>query len=263
MTEPIALGDRLGRLGVVLAAGAVTVSVATAGAWTSFGGDEPSEVGDTTEIQVTDIAHEAELAAGDIDADHDAHAAQGDGHHDRLAPYPERHADATSEEQAAAGQLLRDVRTHLVAYADVDAATADGYRKPRGKRGPITHYLNRELAQGGGDVLDPAHPTGLIYLTIANREPVLLGAFFVAQPGTPAPMPAGDLVVWHSHSLDCPEFFATPDNPCLDARRMLHVWTFDQLTVPGGRRGNGPERTVSLVDPFGVPLRTAVEKVDG
>jgi hypothetical protein len=97
---------------------------------------------------------------------------------------------------------------------------------------------------------------------------VLLGAFFVTPAGTEAPTPAGDLVVWHSHSPDCPAFFATEDNPCLDARRMLHVWTADEVTLSAARLGRhgGRDRaaqTVQVVDPFGVPFRAAVEKVDG
>jgi hypothetical protein len=245
MTEPIALGSRLGRLGVVLAAGAVTVSAATAMAWTSIGDDQPSEV-----------------VPAEIDGDHDAHGAMGRGQHQRLAPYNERYDAASPAERAEADELRADVGTAVAAYADVDATIESGYRPPRRQRGPITHYLNRELAQGAA-VLDPAKPTGLVYLTVGGKEPVLLGAFFVAPAGKPAPMRAGDLVVWHSHSPDCPDFFATEAEPCLDARRMLHVWTFDQVTLPAGRRGNAPERTVRLVDPFGVPLRAAVEKVDG
>jgi hypothetical protein len=191
-------------------------------------------------------------------------AAMGGHHHPALPPYAERYAAATPEDQQAADDLLADVRSTLAAYADVDAAVAAGYRAPRRQGGPLAHYLNPELARSG-DVLDPAQPSGLVYFTGGTGDPVLLGAFFVAPAGTPAPMPAGDLVVWHSHNPACPDFFATPDEPCLDARRMLHVWTVDEVTLPGGRRFNRDGRpvTVQVVDPFGVPFRASVEKVDG
>ena len=181
----------------------------------------------------------------------------GPGHrHQSLAPYDQRYSEATADEQEAADQLLASVRSTLAAYADVDDAVAAGYQAPRRPRGPTRHYLDRTVAEEGR-VLDPARPDGLVYGTGAAGEPVLLGAFFVARPGAPAPSPAGELVVWHSHDPSCPAFFATADAPCADARRMLHVWTADRVELAG--RDRGPH-VVAVVDPFGTPFRAAITR---
>ena len=52
-------------------------------------------------------------------------------------------------------------------------------------------------------------------------------------------------------------FFATADEPCTDARRMLHVWTADQVELVGGR--DQPVE-VEVVDPFGAPFRASVAR---
>jgi hypothetical protein len=204
-----------------------------------------------------------EAAAEHTDhTEHTGHGAPGKhGDHPTLTPYDERYAAAGDDEQASADRLRADVTDTLAAYADVDAAVAAGYRAPRRPKGTRWHYLNRTLAHDD-DVLDPAHPEGLVYLTVEGRDPVLLGAFFVAPPGVEAPRPAGDLVVWHSHDADCPGFFATADAPCTDVRRMLHVWTADRVTVTGRGRAHRTAE-VRVVDPFGAPFDAAVEVVRG
>lgn len=252
--NPIPLGapprSRLGRVGVAVTVGVVAVLAASAVAWAQLHDDEPADV--TT----------GRGAMVDMEAAPDAMAHEQGKHHEPLPPYEERYAAATAAEQQAAADLLADVRATLAAYEDVDAATAAGYKAPRRKRG-LTHYLHPDLARNG-QVLDPAHPTGLVYLSTRDDEPVLLGAFFVAPAGSPAPMPAGDLVVWHSHRTDgtCPDFFATEEAPCLDARRMLHVWTVDEVALPRDRHGQREARTVRVVDPFAVPFRAGVEVVE-
>jgi hypothetical protein len=178
--------------------------------------------------------------------------------HPQLPPYEQRYASASPEEQAAADALLADVRTTLAAYEDVDAAVAAGYQAPRHPRGPIAHYVNPSVADEG-HLLDPSHPNGLVYYTGGNDGPVLLGAFFVTPPGTAAPTPAGDLVVWHSHNPGCPGVFATADAPCTDVRRMLHVWTAEQVSVASRRTGQPIE--VQVTDPFGVPFGASVTRV--
>ena len=188
-------------------------------------------------------------------------AGHGDHEHPTLAPYDERYAAASADDQAAADDLRAEVAATLEAYADVDAAVAAGYQAPRRPNSTRWHYLNRTLARDD-DVLDPRHPEGLVYSTVEGHDPVLLGAFFVAPPGVEAPSPAGDLVVWHSHDPACPGFFATTDEPCTDVRRMLHVWTADTVTVTGRRNPEGTAE-VRIVDPFGAPFGAAVELVRG
>jgi len=191
--------------------------------------------------------------------------------HERPArtPFAERRAAASTDEQTAADDLVTDVRATLAPYAEVDAALAAGYQLPRRRnpaaRGGLVHYIHPGRA-ADGHVLDPTLPEGLVYATRPGEgeggagEPVLVGAFFLAAAGEAAPLPAGDLAVWHSHDGEgCPTFFVTDTDPCVATRRMLHVWTADQVTTPG-RHSAGP-RTLRVVDPFGTPFRAAVEPV--
>lgn len=80
-------------------------------------------------------------------------------------------------------------------------------------------------------------------MTGADGDLVLVGAFFTARPGVDAPTPAGDLVVWHSHGPG--------------SRRMLHVWTAEEVELVGRR---DQPVTVRVVDPFGAPFRASVER---
>jgi hypothetical protein len=66
--------------------------------------------------------------------------------------------------------------------------------------------------------------------------------------------------VWHSHDPACTGFFATPDAPCTDSRRMLHVWTADHVDIAAPRLG----RTVgvAIVDPFGAPFTASIARSD-
>jgi hypothetical protein len=262
------LRRRAVRVGAAAALAAVgLVAVGGAVAWAVAGDDEPAA--DQTGGQ----AHVHDEAAGGSDgsgataaaaapgrrAHHPAHRPGAAGHrHEPLPAYDERYADASAEERAAADELLVDVRATLESYADVDAALAAGYQAPRHPHSARRHYLNPSVAEDGA-VLDPTRPNGLIYYTPDDADPVLVGAFFIAPPGTPAPTPAGDLAVWHSHNPSCTDFFATPDAPCTDVRRMLHVWTVDQLEVVSRRTGEPVE--LDVTDPFGTPFRASVAKV--
>jgi hypothetical protein len=241
---------------IVAAVAAVTALVGSAVAYANAGDDDAA--GDT-----------AGAADGAVAADHGGHRDGPDeddepgGHarhrHPRLPAYDERYEAAGAGERAAAADLLDEVTATLATYADVDAAVAAGYLAPRRPHSARHHYLNPSLVRDA-DVLDPRHPEGLVYHEVEGREPVLLGAFFVAPRGAEAPRPAGDLVVWHSHDPACPDFFATADAPCTDVRRMLHVWTADTVTMTARR---DPQRSaeVRFVDPFGAPFRAVVEPV--
>jgi hypothetical protein len=246
-------------IGAVVVAAVVAVTAGAAGAVMAAQGDEaPTDAAGagspgTGAHHADEASSPADGAAGPARGDHGTHA----GHrHDPLPPYEQRYADATEDERRAADELLASVRSALAPYADVDAAVAAGYEAPRRPRGPTVHYVDRSVAQEG-HVLDPARPNGLVYGTDPGGEPVLLGAFFVAPPGTPAPSPAGDLVVWHSHAPSCPAFFVTADDPCTDAHRMLHVWTVDRVELAG--RSDQPVE-VQVVDPFGAPFRASVAR---
>lgn len=244
-----------GRLGVVAAVGTVAVLLVGGGAvaWASSADDDPhgADHGD------------GPGGHGDRDRHADENGTQArrrhEERHEALTPYPERHAAASAGERDAADLILAGTGEALAAYADVDAAVAAGYEAPRRTRGNRAHYLNPSFARDD-DLLDPAHPEGLVYYTGGPGDPVLLGAFFVAPKGAEAPSPAGDLALWHSHSRRCPGFFATDDEPCTGTRRMLHIWTADDIVVPA-RRGS-PGGPAQVVDPFATPFGAALEAVD-
>ena len=237
---------------------AVAVTALVAAVAVAMGDDDASAGARTALAEMAPTR--AQEGEGDGDGGHqDGHRAPADGarpghRHEPRPPYEQRYGEATADEQQAADELLASVRATLAAYADVDAAVAAGYQAPVRPRGPTVHYLDPTVAEEGR-VLDPARPNGLIYRTDPAGAPVLLGAFFVAPPGAPAPSPAGDLVVWHSHDPACPAFFATADEPCTEARRMLHVWTADRVELETRRRG---PVEVEVTDPFGTPFRASI-----
>jgi hypothetical protein len=251
---------RMGLISTLLAAACLAVGGAVA--WAAGSDDSPPD----------DQAASDDRGDGTHDHDEDAHAhaeavaagvaGRGRGHshrHEPLPPYDDRVGQATPEEQAAADALVADVRATLAAYADPDDALAAGFQTPRDTTGrfPIHHYRDPTVAEEG-TVLDPERPNGLVYYEPEGSDPVLLGAYFVAPPDTPAPTPAGDLAVWHSHNPRCPDFFATEDEPCADVRRMLHVWTVDTLDVTSPRTGEPV--AIEVTDPFGAPFLASVAR---
>lgn len=178
--------------------------------------------------------------------------------HPRQEPYDRRYAAATPEERRAADDLLARTREAVAAYPSPAEAEAAGYRPPRNPRGPMDHHLNPALV-ADGDVLDPAHPEGLVF-TDGPDGPELVGAFFVAPAGAEVPGGAGDLVTWHSHSPACTQFFTTAADPCSDTRRMLHVWTVESAELV---RRDGRAVHVEVVNPFGAPFLASVERAGG
>jgi hypothetical protein len=70
-------------------------------------------------------------------------------------------------------------------------------------------------------VLDPARPEGLLYGRTDHHGLVLIGAFYLMEPGEHGPQPGGCLTTWHTHNGNGIE--------------MLHVWTVD---MPGGPFAN-------------------------
>lgn len=242
-------------------------ALATAGAvggLTAFvvaGDDAPATQAIAAREATTSTAHDhpgAGARAGNGDGAGGARGARGAGAghaHPRQEPYPERYAAASPEEQVAADDLVAATRAAVSAYPNPEAAEAAGYRPPRRAGGRTQHYLNPTLA-ADGDVLDPAHPEGLVF-TEGPDGPELIGAFFTARPGVEVPVPAGELVTWHSHNPDRPAFFASADEPRTDTRRMLHVWTAETVDLVSRR---GDEVTVEVLDPFGAPFLASVTR---
>jgi hypothetical protein len=250
---------------VATAVAVVLVTVGGAVALAAGGDDDPQAPSAAAPAQGHDHDHDADSpGAGATAEPPTGDAPTGDhhgGHHEHppLTPYADRYAAATSEQQAAADDLRAAVAVTVAPYADVDAAVAAGYRVVPGTEHTIAHYVDPSAVRDGR-VLDPSRPEGLVYYAAGGGDPVLLGAFFVAPPGEPVPDDAGGIVVWHSHDPACTAFFATPDQPCTDTRRMLHVWTADHVDITARRTGQTVG--VDFVDPFGTPFRAAIARSD-
>lgn len=246
-------GNRLGRLGIATIAavvGVLTVTAAVAMA-TSGGDDPPTTDAPAGGAGTTTTAHDHAATAGR------AGSARRHARHQHPAPVPydRRYDEATASQQQAVDDLRAEVARTIAPYRDPAAAEAAGFRPPRRPGAKIAHYVDIAAVRDGR-VLDPDAPEGLVYYT-GGPEPVLLGAFFVAPPGTAVPDDTGGIVVWHSHDPACAGFLATAEAPCTGQRRMVHVWTFDELTLT---RPDGRKVTIELADPFGAPLRASVRK---
>jgi hypothetical protein len=128
-------------------------------------------------------------------------------------------------------------------YASLSAATAAGYVPATNPSGYEVHYADWQIVRSG-DVLDPNHPSSLVYANTV-KGPVLLGAMYLgAGPCIPGPDIGGPLTQWHAH-----------DNLCLSATThqvvgktdtsgtcasgvhntntyfMLHVWVAPSLAA--------------------------------
>ncbi len=164
---------------------------------------------------------------------------------DGVWPAPPHHHECTDpvtpEQQAAADQLVVDVKASLERWPTLSDAYAAGYQQiapPFGGAG--AHYLNVEYANDG-IILDPMKPESLMY---DGNE--LQGAMFLMESvADEGPMVGGCLTPWHSHNNLC---YAAPPNEggyvsgftemgCFGSSQlyitpgMLHVWVIDR---PGG-----------------------------
>ncbi len=150
------------------------------------------------------------------------------------------HRAPTAAERARARELVARVTTGTRRYATLTAARAAGYVPATNPDGYVVHYADWATVRAG-DVLDPDHPSSLVYAN-TRTGPVLLGAMFMGPgPCRPGPAPGGPLTQWHAH-----------DNLCLSAALqvtgstdtrgncatghhnvstyfMLHVWTTPSL----------------------------------
>ncbi|MGA2304569.1 MAG: hypothetical protein ABSH29_10255 [Acidimicrobiales bacterium] len=157
-----------------------------------------------------------------------------------MAPVPA--GAPTAAEQAAANTLVAQTTAAVARYANLSAATAAGYVPATDPNGYEVHYANWQIVRSG-DVLDPNHPSSLVYANTV-KGPVLLGAMYLgAGPCIPGPDVGGPLTQWHAH-----------DNLCLSATHqvvgktdasgacatgvhntstyfMLHVWVAPSLAA--------------------------------
>jgi hypothetical protein len=157
-----------------------------------------------------------------------------------MAPVPS--GPPTAAQKAAAAELVARTKAALVQFTSLSAAIAAGYVPATNPNGYEVHYANWQTVRSG-DVLDPAHPSSLVYANTVNG-PVLLGAMYLGPaPCQPGPDIGGSLTDWHAH-----------DNLCLSATHqvvgkttaagtcatgthntntyfMLHVWVAPSLAA--------------------------------
>ena len=117
-----------------------------------------------------------------------------------MAPVPS--GAPTPAEQAAANTLVAQTTAAVAKYASLSAATAAGYVPATNPNGYEVHYANWQIVRSG-DVLDPDHPSSLVYANTV-KGPVLLGAMYLgAGPCIPGPDVGGPLTQWHAHDDLC------------------------------------------------------------
>jgi hypothetical protein len=117
-----------------------------------------------------------------------------------MAPVPS--GAPTAAEQAAANTLVAQTTAAISKYASLSAATAAGYVPATNPNGYEVHYANWQIVKSG-DVLDPTHPSSLVYANTV-KGPVLLGAMYLgAGPCIPGPDVGGPLTQWHAHDDLC------------------------------------------------------------
>jgi hypothetical protein len=117
-----------------------------------------------------------------------------------MAPVPS--GPPTAAEQAAADTLVAQTTAAVAQYASLSAATAAGYVPATNPDGYEVHYANWQIVRSG-DVLDPNHPSSLVYANTV-KGPVLLGAMYLgAGPCIPGPDVGGPLTQWHAHDDLC------------------------------------------------------------
>jgi hypothetical protein len=176
-----------------------------------------------------------------------------------MAPVPS--TPPTSSQQAAANSLVAQVDQGIEQYSNVQTAEADGYEPISSSRGPMTHYLNRSVVKQG-DVLDPSHPSALMFANTVDG-PVLIGAMFLGPaPCVPGPDIGGSLTQWHAHDNLC---FSGgqlvgktgSDGTCAAGSQhdtayfMMHVWTAPQLAAQYQFQADLPPSAYASIDENG------------
>jgi hypothetical protein len=156
-----------------------------------------------------------------------------------MAPVPS--TAPTSAQKAAAAQLVAQTTASLTRYTSLSAATAAGYVPITNPKGYEVHYANWQTVKSG-DVLDPSHPSSLVYANTVSG-PVLLGAMYLGGgPCRPGPDVGGSLTDWHAHDNLCLSAThqvvgkSTASGACAKGTHnttstyfMLHVWVAPSL----------------------------------
>ncbi|MGO8860790.1 MAG: hypothetical protein ACLQRH_08480 [Acidimicrobiales bacterium] len=156
-----------------------------------------------------------------------------------MAPVPL--GPPTAAEQTAADQLVAETTADVAKYESLPAALAAGYVPATNPDGYEVHYANWQIVKSG-DVLDPDHPSSLVYANTVDG-PVLLGAMYLgAAPCQPGPDVGGPLTQWHAHDNLCLSGGQVvgrtdPAGSCATGVHntntyfMLHVWVAPSLAA--------------------------------
>ncbi|HEV3282052.1 MAG TPA: hypothetical protein VG032_10685 [Acidimicrobiales bacterium] len=178
-----------------------------------------------------------------------------------MAPVPS--GPPTSPQQAAADQLVAEVGQGIAQYSNLSAAVAAGYRPATRTDGPMTHYLNPPVVTSG-DVLDPEHPSALMFANTVDG-PVLLGAMFLGPaPCQPGPDIGGPLTQWHAHDDLCVSSGQVvgrtgSNGQCAAGVHngstyfMLHVWTAPSIASQHQFQADLPPSVIEQIDQTGQP----------
>lgn len=178
-----------------------------------------------------------------------------------MAPVPP--GPPTAAQQAAADQLVAQVSAGVQKYSSLATAQADGYAPATNKMSPTTHYLNAGIVRSG-DVLDPSHPSSLVYANTIDG-PVLIGAMFLGPgPCQPGPDIGGPLTQWHAHDNLCVAgggrvVGRTQNGVCASGHNnpntyfMLHVWTAPSIAGQYQFQADLPSSAYSQVLRTGQP----------
>ena len=157
-----------------------------------------------------------------------------------MAPVPA--AAPTAAQRAAADQLVAETTQALTRFASLSTAEAAGYVPATNPDGYVVHYADWQTV-ASGDVLDPNHPSSLVYANTVSG-PVLLGAMYMGPaPCQPGPDVGGSLTQWHAHANLCLSAShqvvgqSSATGVCAsgthntDTYFMLHVWTAPSLAA--------------------------------
>jgi hypothetical protein len=158
-------------------------------------------------------------------------------------------AAATKEQRGAARRLGARTLARLRRVRHPSVAERLGYRRVD------THHWVNPAYLDDGRVLDPRFPEALVFQTDKGfRDPLVIGAMYLAPPRHHGPQSGGPLTVWHYHefgsavcALGGAVPFGQPDAlghcdegvPTRRSAEMLHVWIDNQrgpfdsrMTVP-------------------------------
>ncbi len=155
-----------------------------------------------------------------------------------MAPVPV--GKPTAAQRSAADQLVSRTTEALTRFASLSAAEAAGYVPATNPDGYVVHYADWATV-ASGDVLDPDHPSSLVYANTVSG-PVLLGAMYMGPgPCQPGPDVGGSLTQWHAHANLCLSTThqvvgrSSATGVCASGSHntntyfMLHVWTAPSL----------------------------------